>query len=272
MKKVLLILMSSVLIFGCNKNEAEKVVENKELDSKEKKIEQVASKSTEIVEDEKVVIKGLNPEINTITVGNDELGFVYTEDLSKDELDNNCPPAPYPNFKLKMEIIKFKVGEGMMDSSDSSFKDMEDAVFENKKIPAHDFSSNSKLINIDGYKFVQDIIIARYEAASRFLDINLRTTTPKSKYIITFRLDTDDVLDAMLKEAPMYFHDSGMTSDTEIDGWGNKVPAWNCGANDVPDYNMKSFCKKLIEGKCESKTAQEVFNKYQELIKTMKIN
>ncbi len=287
MKKILLIMMCSFLVFACNKNEKKEVAVNKIVDSDKTKIEKSekpkpakgkAKKSTtektepKVDKEVKKTLKGINPEIKSITVGNDEMGFIYTEDLSKDEEQNKCPSVKRNKFDMSMKVYKIKNGEGEYVVDDSSFLEMEEAIFSNKKLPEYNLSTSQRLLNIDGYRFIEYITLAEHDLISIQLQIILCTTTPTNKIIISFYGNITDLATTLIKEAPMYFHESSITSSEEIEGWGNKVPEWNAGISDDPEYhNMKNFCKKLIAGTCESKTAQTIFNTYQEFIKSMKI-
>ncbi len=284
--KIILVIVCTMLIFACSKNEQKQIAENNNINSGKKQIEKPVKKTIKAEKSESKKqtkpkqnkskektlsnIKGLSPEIKSITVGNDDFGFVYTEDLTLDTLKNECPSAKNEKLGISMSTVIVNNGEGEFIVEDFYFEEMENAVFNNQEIPGYDFSEKGRLITIGEYKFIEFITVSTYSSDVIQLSIKLCTTTPTKKIISSFDSDINNLDEIIPVEAKMYFHDSGMTTDTEIEGWGNKAPAWN-GNRDSDEYNRASFCEKLISGTCESKTAQEIFNQYQKLIKSMKI-
>ncbi len=288
MKKIILIIMCSLLMFSCNKSENKEVTVDKAVDSAKTKTEKTekpkpakekAKKSTtektepKVNKEVKKSLKGINPEIKSITVGNDGIGFTYTEDLTQKKLKHKCPTLTNDLCEMSMWVSKIKRGEGEMDIDDCLFEEIENAIYEKKDLPLQVFASNARLINIGKYRFVEYIILHQFELTEICLKIELRSTTPKNKIIILFEDDSKRSLRKIIpSEAPLYFSRLGISKEEAIKELENISPEWNNGINNDPEYqNMEKFCKKLIAGTCESKTAQDIFNTYQEFVKSMKI-
>ncbi|PIE98340.1 MAG: hypothetical protein CR988_03345 [Treponema sp.] len=192
--------------------------------------------------------------INKISIGNKSVGFNHTHSLKSNHPDVKITKVKVKGFDLNISVESHLKGDGEFLFDDELFEKIEQAIKNNTDLPYFYFASHKQIVTIDKHKFIEYISLAPHSNETISLIVQLTTTTPKYKILI--QIEVAQMLRKIYtSEAPKYFiAESG------------KIPRWK------NSKLIEEFAQKLVEGKCESKTAQELYNEIQKIIKTIKIH